>query len=253
MGSNLDIRQIDRGLWCLVRNEYLFIAPCQGLTPIWYNFISMKCLCSILFLFFPFLFSFSQSAEDVVSRLEKTLSSTKTLQANFEHSFYSAVVSTPLKEKGKLYLQKPDKMRWEYTDPEHNIYLFEGDRYQYYFAEDNQLMRGSISDEGHESEILFLLTGKKNITDFYSAESNSFPTDNPQNAQIKLTPKQEEGGAYLLLELDKDKWLIHKIIFMDWEGNKTEFRFDKIKVNAILPKNIFELKLPSDVEIIERD
>jgi outer membrane lipoprotein carrier protein len=209
----------------------------------------MKRICLILFLS---LFSFAQNANDVASQLENTLYTTQTLEAKFEHLFYSAVVSTPLKEKGKLFFQKPDSMRWEYTDPEHNIYLFKGDKYQWYFAEDNQLMRGLISDEGHESEILNLLTGQKNISDFYSIELSPFPTENPQNAQIKLTPKEEDDGSFLLIELDKKKWLIHKIIFMDWEGNKTEFQFSRIKVNTSLPKNIFELKLPSDVEIIER-
>ena len=215
----------------------------------WYNFGRMKQFLWILLLS---VFSFTQSAEDVASQLEKTLYSTQTLQARFEHNFYSVVVSTPLKEKGKLYFQKPDLMRWEYTDPENNIYLYKGDTYQWYFAEDNQLMRGLISEEGHESEILHLLTGRKNLLDFYSIEFSPFPTDSPQNAQIKLTPKQEDDGSFLLIEIDKKKWLIHRIIFMDWEGNKTEFQFSRLKTNSALPKNIFELKLPSDVEIIER-
>ena len=198
------------------------------------------------------LFSFAQTAEDVASQLEKTLHSTQTLEAKFEHNFYSAVVSTPLREKGKLYFQKPDLMRWEYTDPENNIYLFKGDKYQWYFVEDNQLERGSITDEGHESEILNILTGQKNLRDFYAIEFSPFPSDNPQNAQIKLSPKQEDDGSFLLLEIDRKTGLIHKIVFMDWEGNKTEFQFNQIKVNSSLPKNIFELKIPSDVEIIER-
>jgi outer membrane lipoprotein carrier protein len=206
----------------------------------------------IFWLFLINSFLFPQSAEDVAIQLEKSLYATQTLEAKFEHHFYSAVVSTPLKEMGKLYFQKPDLMRWEYTDPENNIYLYKGDRFQWYFSEDNQLMRGSISDEGQESEILNLLTGQKNLSDFYSVEFSPFPTDKPENAQIKLTPRQEDDGSFLLLELDRKKWLIHKIIFMDWEGNKTEFHFSKIKANASLPKNIFELKLPSDVEIIER-
>ncbi len=210
----------------------------------------MKRVCWIIILS---LFSFSQTAEDTAMQLEKMLHSTQTLEARFEHNYYSAVVSTPLKEKGKLYFKKPDLMRWEYTDPENNVYLFKGDTYQWYFAEDNQLMRGSISEEGHESEILHLLTGQKKLLDFYTVSNSTFPTDNPQNAQIKLTPKQGEEESYLLLEIEKDKWLIRTIIFMDWEGNKTEFRFSRIKTNASLPKNIFELKLPSDVEIIERD
>jgi outer membrane lipoprotein carrier protein len=219
------------------------------LTLIWYNFGSMKRICWILILS---LFSFAQTAEDVALQLEKTLYSTQTLEARFEHNYYSAVVSTPLKETGRLYFKKPDLMRWEYTDPENNIYLYKGDKYQWYFAEDNQLMRGSITEEGHESEILRLLTGQKNLLDYYSIEYSPFPTDNPQNAQIKLTPKQGDDESFLLLEIERKKWLIHKIIFMDWEGNKTEFRFSRIKANSSLPKNIFELKLPSDVEIIER-
>lgn len=224
-------------------------ARCQTWIPICYNLISMKRVFWILILT---LSASAQTAEEVALNLEKSLSSMQTLEARFEDHFYSAVVSTPLKEKGRLYFKKPDWMRWEYTDPEKNTYLYKGDRFQWYFAEENQLMRGSISDEGQESEILKLLTGQKDLLNAYMVEFSPFPTANPQNAQIKLTPRQEDDGSYLLLEVDKKDWLIHKIIFLDWEGNKREFHFSRIKANTSLPKNIFELKLPSDVEIIER-
>lgn len=209
----------------------------------------MKKLVWIFFL--PFL-CFSQTAEEAAARLEKSLRSTRSLEANFEHIYYSAVITTPLKEKGKVYFQKPDLMRWEYKEPENNIYLYRGDKFQWYFVEDNQLMRGSISEEGHESEILYLLTGKKNLLDYYSVEKNPSPKENPRYAQIKLTPRQDDEGSYLLLDIDKKDWFIHKIIFIDWEDNQTEFRFSRVKVNIPLPENIFELKLPPDVEIIER-
>jgi outer membrane lipoprotein carrier protein len=202
-------------------------------------------------LLFPFL-CFPQTAEDVVLRLEKNLRSIQNLEANFVHTYYSAMVTTPLEEKGKLYFQKPDKMRWEYKDPENNIYLYKGDRYQAYFPEDNQLIRGSLSEENQETEILDILTGQKTLLEFYSVEFSPFPTDKPQNAQIKLIPKQDEDDSFILLEIDKIRWLIQKAVFIDWEGNKTEFQFDQIKTNIELPKNIFELKLPPDVEIIER-
>jgi outer membrane lipoprotein carrier protein len=209
----------------------------------------MKKFSAIFFLSF---LCFAQTAEEVTMRLEKSLQTTQTLEANFEHIYRSAVVSTPLEEKGKVYFQKPDLMRWEYEDPEHNIYLYKGDKFQWYFVEENQLERGSITDEGQESEILYLLTGKKKLLDYYSVEWNPSPIENHQDAQIKLIPKKEDDESYLLLDIDRKNWLIHKIIFFDWEGNETEFRFSRLKVNVALPKDIFELKLPADVEIIER-
>jgi len=216
---------------------------------LWYNPCSMKHLVCIFLL--P-LFCFPQTAEDVAFRLEKSLRSIQSLEAKFVHIYYSAVVSTPLNETGKLYFQKPDQMRWEYKDPENNIYLYEGDRFQFYFSEDNQLMKGSLSEESHETEILDILTGKKTLLEFYTVEFSPFPTDKPQNQQIKLIPKQEEDDSFILLEIDNRRWLIQKAAFIDWEGNKTEFQFSQIQINTDLPKNIFELKLPPDVEIIER-
>ena len=209
----------------------------------------MKSLVCILL--FPLLY-FPQTAEDVALRLEENLRSIQSLEAKFVHIYYSAIVSTPLNEKGKLYFQKPDQMRWEYKDPENNIYLYKGDRFQFYFSEDNQLMRGSISEESHETEILDILTGKKTLLEFYDVEFSPFPTDKPQNAQIKLIPKQEEDDSFILLEIDRKRWFIQKVAFIDWEGNKTEFQFSQIEIDPDLPKNIFELKLPPDVEIIER-
>ncbi len=205
----------------------------------------------IWILLFPLL-CLPQTAEDVALRLEKNLRSLQSLEAKFVHIYYSAMVSTPLNEKGKLYFQKPDLMRWEYKDPENNIYLYEGDRYQAYFSEDNQLVRGSLVEESHETEILDILTGQKTLLEFYSVEFSPFPTDEPQNLQIKLIPKQQEDDSFMLLEIDEKRWLIRKAVFIDWEGNKTEFQFSQIQINTDLPKNIFELKLPPDVEIIER-
>jgi outer membrane lipoprotein carrier protein len=216
---------------------------------LWYNFCGMKQIFCLLL--FPLL-CFPQTAEDVVSRLEKSLRSLQSLEAKFSHIYYSAMVSTPLNETGKLYFQKPDQMRWEYKDPENNIYLYKGDKFQFYFSEDNQLMKGSLSEENHETEILDILTGQKTLLEFYNVEFSPFPTEKPQNPQIKLTPKQEEEDSFILLEIDKSRWLIQKAAFIDWEGNKTEFQFDQIQINTDLPKNIFELKLPPDVEIIER-
>lgn len=204
----------------------------------------------ICLLFLPML-SFSLTVEDIALKVEKKLRSVQSIQANFDQIYYPFSVSTPLREKGKFYFKKPDLMKWEYKDPEEKIFLYKEGVFLFYIPEDKELFRSSSSKEKYESEILFLLSGKKRLKDNYLLEPSPFPSENQKAWQLKLTPKEEGEYTYILLEIDEKTWLIRKAIFFDWAGNKSEFRFSRIKTNVRLPKKVFELKVPPDVEIFE--
>ena len=206
-----------------------------------------------LFCFLAFAaLSLAQTAEDVALRVENTLRSYQSFQADFEQLYFSATVSIPLHEKGKLYFKKPNLMKWEYQDPEEKVFLIKDDIFWDYNKEEKQLIKYDLTGGEHNSEVLSLLSGQVALLDHYTVELNPFPTENPHPVQIKLTPKDEEtADTFLLLEIDEKSWFIQKLISFDWTGNKTEFRFSKIKTNINLPNRTFELRVPSDVEIIE--
>lgn len=196
--------------------------------------------------------TFSQTAEDVALRVENTLRAYRSLQANFEQFYYSATVSTPLHEKGKLYFKKPNLMKWQYEDPEEKVFLIKDDFFWDYNKEDKTLIKYDLSRGEENSEVIALLSGQVSLLDDYSVELNPFPTESAGTIQIKLTPKDEDSSdTFLLLEIDENTWFIQKLISFDWAGNKTEFRFSKVKTNINLPDRTFELRVPSDVEIIE--
>lgn len=196
--------------------------------------------------------TFSQTAEDVALRVENTLRAYRSLQANFEQFYYSATVSTPLHEKGKLYFKKPNLMKWQYEDPEEKVFLIKDDFFWDYNKEDKTLIKYDLSRGEENSEVIALLSGQVSLLDDYSVELNPFPTESAGTIQIKLTPKDEDSSdTFLLLEIDENTWFIQKLVSFDWAGNKTEFRFSKVKTNINLPDRTFELRVPSDVEIIE--
>lgn len=205
----------------------------------------------ILCLLFFSAFSFSATVNEVVLNLEKKLQSLNSLQANFSQIYYTASVSTPLNEKGKFYFQKPDRMRWEYKEPEEKIFLYKEGIFLFYFPEDKEVIQSEISKEKYESEILTLLSGQKNLKDDYTIEFSPFPSESQKTWKLKLTPKEEGDYTYVLLEIDEKTWLIRKAIFFDWAGNKSEFQFTQIKTNVRFPRKVFELHLPPDVEIIK--
>jgi len=196
-------------------------------------------------------FAAQEPPQAVVARMEQALSSLTTLQADFEQSYYSATVQTPLRQKGRMYFKKPDAMRWEYTTLEKNIYVFKDGLLLSYFPEDNQLWRQRIPKEKYETEILAFFAGQGGLSQKYIVEDNPFPGGAAGNAQLKLTPKEEGEYSYLLLEIDRASALIRRAVFFDWGGNKREFAFSKFKTGGKLDDGLFRIKVPADCEIID--
>lgn len=195
---------------------------------------------------------FAQTAEDVALRVENTLRSYQSFLANFEQSYYSTSISTPLHEKGKVYFKKPNLMKWEYQDPEEKVFLIKDGIFWDYNKEEKQLIKYDLAKGQYNSEVISLLTGQVSLLDSYSVEFNPFPTENAGAIQVKLTPRDDEfADTFLLLEIDEKTGFIQKLISFDWAGNKTEFQFSKARTNIPLDDKTFELRIPADVEIIE--
>jgi outer membrane lipoprotein carrier protein len=188
---------------------------------------------------------------EAASRVETRLLEARSLRSEYEHLYYSMTASEPLREKGRLLFQKPDRMRWDSREPEAQTFLYKDGLIQLYLPEEKQLIRSRASADRSELEILALLSGRKSLTDAYGIDESSFPTAAGNAVQLRLTPKVEGEFTYILLETDSSTWLIRKAIFFDWAGNKQEFRFSRIEVNPRLAPGLFDLEVPPGTEIIE--
>jgi outer membrane lipoprotein carrier protein len=105
-------------------------------------------LAALPFLAGPDLRPLAQTAPlDIIARLEQNLRGLTSFQADFEQTSSSSSLSTPLKEKGRLFVKKDDLMRWDYTDPEKKTFVFNAGLLLSYFPEDNQLWRQRIPPE----------------------------------------------------------------------------------------------------------
>lgn len=190
-------------------------------------------------------------AADTAVRLEKAMKSLTTLRADFEQLYFAASIAEPIRETGELFLRKPDFMRWEYKKPEKKVFLTGNGRFQMFLPGEKQLTRSAIPKEAYEQDIIGILTGSRSLLDAYAVETISFPTSHFDVRQIKLTPKVEGDFSHILVEVDTGTWLLRRVIIIEWAGNKREYNFDRMKPNAVLPKDAFELKVPSDCEVIE--
>jgi len=197
------------------------------------------------------LLSVQTTPLEIVDRLEKGMRSLETFQADFSQTSYSTTVSAFLQQAGKIFFMKPGFMRWEYGPPEPSTYVYKEGLYLSYYPEDNQLWKQTISPEEYETGILGILLGKARLAEKYAVEFSPFPGGEKGAAQVKLTPRDEEDNTYILLEIDQKSWLLRRAVLFDWAGNKIEYGFSRVKINAGLAKGLFEIKVPPDCEIIE--
>ncbi len=210
-----------------------------------------------LVLFLLPLFSASQDSSrlipprDLLVRTERALSALKAFQADFEQSFFSTTVSTPLLEKGRLFFQKPSRMRWEYKGTSSQVIVLKNGILETYDPEENQLIRQTLPEDQSDTAIFGLLSGQARLAETYEVEHSPFPGAEGPVFQLKLTPKEEGETAYILLETDVRTNLPRRIILFDWAGNKNEFAFSRLKTNPRLDPDLFTIKVPADCEIID--
>ena len=198
----------------------------------------------------PVAFS-AVTAEEAVANLDRALKAVGTLQARFEQLHYSMSVSAPLREKGEFFFQKPDRMRWEYKDPQDKVFLYKDGVLEMYLPEEKQLTRSPVSKEALESDIFGIFLGVMSFDDAYIVEDNPFPTEASRVRQVKLTPRTEGDYSHILLEIDEATWLLRRAIFLEWAGNKREFVFSQVRTGVRLPAKAFTLKVPAATEIID--
>lgn len=191
------------------------------------------------------------TAEQAVAKLEKALRSLTTLMARFEQLHYSMTVSEPLRERGDVFLQKPDRMRWAYKDPQDKVFLYKDGILEMYLPEDKQLTRSPVAEETRRSDIFGIFLGTVAFRDAYLVEDSPFPTTAAKVRQVKLTPRTEGEFSHLLLEIDVTTWLPRRVIFLEWGGAKREFIFSQVRTGVPLPAKTFTLKVPPGTEIID--
>ena len=214
----------------------------------------MKVAAAVFGVILIFAASFAQTtgdAEAAAARVEQRLRTLTTLQADFEQLYFTQTVSEPLRQRGTFLFQKPDLMRWEYKEPEANVFLYRDGVFSFYIPADKQLIRSRAAKDRYEVEILAFFAGTRALREAYLAEPASFPGGTDGGIQLRLTPREEGDYSHILLEAEAGTGLIRRAIFFDWTGTRQEFRFSRLRVDARLPRGAFDLRVPGDVEVIE--
>src|SRR5262245_38993373 len=76
------------------------------------------------------------TAVELARSIQSKCVTVREFSTDFVHSYTSVALRKQLTERGHLLIKKPGKMRWEYTAPEHKLFVSDGVKIYSYIPED---------------------------------------------------------------------------------------------------------------------
>jgi outer membrane lipoprotein carrier protein len=187
----------------------------------------------------------------VVAGLQAWLDGTQTLDMRFQQSLASSALGTTATESGRLYLERPGKVRWDYLDPEKKIALLLGDRTALYLEDERLMSRGRLI--GEQGLFPRLLAGHDRVDGFFSASLVATPSTGGRGSyRLKLVPKGDQASmTQVILILRPPAFVIEGAELVDETGNRTTYTFSDVRRNRALPDGLFAFEPPPGTEVVD--
>ncbi len=189
---------------------------------------------------------------DVVNRLQSVYDSAKDFKAGFSQEATIKSLKKTEKESGTVYFKKPRRMLWDYNSPQAKKLVINPKTAWLYVPADNMAYEQDSKALLNSRLTIRFLTGIGKLSDDFDISYSKPETDKDGNFLIDLVPKSLEAGAgieSLSATIDRNTFLISRVIFKDMYGNVTRIQFHNMKINNELSDSIFNFKPPKGVRI----
>lgn len=193
--------------------------------------------------------SAQSETERLIKLLESRYGRMRGLAAEFEQ-VYSAPNARERRERGRLFLQRPRRMRWEYDPKPGKLFIVNGREVWFYVPADREAVRAdasSISDA--RFPFLFLLGQTDLRRQFRSITLSAQASWFSQTRELRLIPRGSAGGlSEIFLEVFPDG-SISKIRLKDDAGAISAVTLTNVRENYVAPPAAFEFQPPPGVTV----
>ena len=199
-------------------------------------------------------------AAGVVRLVQTFYDQTQTLQADFNQTRYTRLYDRYDRAKGKVAFKKPGKMRWDYGQPNGQVFVTQGDKLLIYQPpeegeESGQLIERALGEDQLPAAFAFL-TGGGNLEDDFDVRLLEHDNEKFQDGYVlqliprEPTPNYEQLVFYVraLKVGDKRAGVVQRVLIIDAAGNRNRFDFSKIKFNRDVPDKRFTFRAPKGTQ-----
>jgi outer membrane lipoprotein carrier protein len=191
------------------------------------------------------------TAAQVVSRVQAFYASTGDYEADFTQTYFHRLFNKTQNSYGHVYIEKPGKMRWEYTRPERKLFVADGTTLWVYEPDAQQAFRQSLANSQLPTAITFLAGGGDLARDFRPRLLPAAQQGFAQGYVLELRPRQPSAAFdRLLLYVDPTTFQVSRTLVVDQPGNRNRMDFTNVQLNPGIPDARFHFTPPNGTRII---
>jgi chaperone LolA len=209
----------------------------------------------LFFFLFPFAFSLPVEAQQqgeldrLVHLLETRYGRMRSLAAEFEQ-VYRAPGARERRERGRLFLERPRRMRWEYDPKPGKLFVVNNREVWFYVPADREAVHADAATVADERFPFLFLLGQTNLRrQFSSITLVNQESWFSETRELRLVPRSLTGGLReISLSLFPDGRL-SKLRLIDDAGAVSEVTLTNVHENFIAPAEAFEFRPPPGVTV----
>jgi outer membrane lipoprotein carrier protein len=193
------------------------------------------------------------SAAQVVADVQKYYNATRKFEADFRQKYTNSVIGKSSVSNGKVYIEKPGKMRWDYKTPDIKYYISDGTTLWVYEKANKQAFKQNLQGQLLPVAITFLY-GQGDLAKDFTASLDPGKFGAPTDRVVKLTPKAPTAQyKSLWLVVDPADGHVKESVIEEVSGNTNSFTFMGLKTNdqaTYVGANLFKFVPPKGVKVI---
>jgi outer membrane lipoprotein carrier protein len=184
----------------------------------------------------------------ILRGVETRYNRARTLEVRFEQT-YEAPRRPPKTEAGTLFLRKPGRMQWRYSQPPGKLFVSDGKYVYLYTPANNRVERSKVKESDDMRAPLAFLLGKLD----FNRDFKSF-TAHPEGADTWIAAEPRSSKApYTKVEFRvSPSFEIRRLLVAQDDGSTMEFHFDEEKLNPALAESMFRFTPPPNAEVVDQ-
>lgn len=191
--------------------------------------------------------NFSLAAETAVQRLQRFFDEVKSMRAEFTQTVGASGFATVDESKGVFRLQRPNRFRWDYTEPFEQQIIADGKNLWVYDVDMDQVIVKPLDFIlGHTPAVL--LSGSSTLTEQFEIDAVTEQNEDGLT-WVALRPKNKDTG-YEKMHMGFDSKDIKAMELIDSFGQITRLQFTNLTRNPKMDTSIFNFSPPEGVDVI---